>query len=359
MELYIGIMSGTSADGIDTALVDFSDNDTKIIATQYIPYSSEIRLRITTLCQPGEDELNHLGELDVLLGKAFASSVNILLEKNTLHPKFIKAIGSHGHTIRHHPQRQFSLQIGDPNIIATETGITTITDFRRRDIALGGQGAPLVPAFHQSIFSKIGAHCAVVNIGGIANATILTDNIVGFDTGPGNTLLDAWINKHLHTFYDENGKWAGSGNVKKDLLKNLLSDPYFDICPPKSTGREYFNLSWLEKYLPENIHPEDVQATLVELTAESIVRSTKEFIAHGDIFVCGGGVHNQLLMHRLQSLAKNFHVKSTHVVGIDPDFMEAIAFAWLAKQTLSGKPGNVTSVTGAKNNAILGGIYFC
>ena len=222
----------------------------------------------------------------------------------------IRAIGSHRQTIRHHPARQFTIQIGDPNIIAAETGVTTVADFRRRDVAHGGQGAPLVPAFHQHVFANKGTNRIIVNIGGIANITILPTNgkVFGFDTGPGNTLLDAWIEKHLQLTHDKNGDWAAQGNVHPDILNNLLNDPFFKIVPPKSTGREYFNLHWLEKYLPKDISAVDVQATLVELTACSIIDTISQHLTEGEILVCGGGVHNAFLMSRLKSLAKNFYI---------------------------------------------------
>ena len=359
-ELYIGLMSGTSADGINAALVDFSQSAPKLVASFYQEYTPELRQIIIGLCHPGQDEINRLGELDVTLGKAFAGAVKALLSDPAHANYSIRAIGSHGQTIRHHPIRQFTLQIGDPNIIAAETGVTTVADFRRRDIAHGGQGAPLVPAFHQHVFANTEMNRVVVNIGGIANITLLptSGKVFGFDTGPGNTLLDAWTEKHLQLPYDKDGEWAAKGNVHPDILNNLLNDPFFKLPPPKSTGREYFNLSWLEKYLPKNISAVDVQATLVELTACSIIDTLSQHIASGEILICGGGVHNHFLMSRLTSLATNFSVASTEKCGVDPDCVEAMAFAWLAKQTLEKKPGNLTAVTGATKHAILGAVYF-
>ena len=357
-ELYMGLMSGTSADGIDAALVDFNTLQPKLIATHYNEFTPKLRQTVLDICRPGHDEINRLGELDILLGKEFARAANTLLQHHHINPKHIRAIGSHGQTIRHHPQRQFTLQIGDPNIIAAETGITTVADFRRRDMAYGGQGAPLVPAFHQHIFSKKNTHRAVVNIGGIANITLLTSSVLGFDTGPGNTLLDAWTEKHLQQRCDKNGAWAAQGILNPSLLKNLLDDPFFKLPPPKSTGREYFNLMWLEKYLPANLSAIDVQTTLVELTACSIISAIKNYLSTGEILICGGGIHNAFLLERLKTLADPLSVHSTEQAGINPDWVEAIAFAWLAKQTLDKKPGNLIAVTGAKQPTILGGVYY-
>jgi len=360
-EFYIGLMSGTSADGIDAALVDFSESSPKLIATYYSPYSSSLREKIHALCAPGENEIERLAEIDVLLGKAFANTVNTLLKNQAISPEKIHAIGSHGQTIRHYPKLTFTLQIGDPNIIAAETGIVTVADFRRKDLAFGGQGAPLVPAFHQQIFSAKEKNRAIVNIGGIANVTLLSphnESVLGFDTGPGNTLLDAWIHSQQKKPYDENGDWARLGSLNQDLLHALLLDPYFKLAPPKSTGREYFNLDWLQKYLANRtISPADVQATLVELTAQSIMNAIKTHLQAADVFICGGGVHNQFLIERLRAQSA-FTIKSTEEFGIPPDWVEAIAFAWLAKQTLNRQPGNLPSVTGAKKNTILGGIYY-
>ncbi|MFI4955348.1 MAG: anhydro-N-acetylmuramic acid kinase [Gammaproteobacteria bacterium] len=356
-ELYIGLMSGTSVDGIDAALVDFGSEHPKLIASHFSPYSPSLRQTILNLCQPGIDEINRLGDVDVVLGKEFGRTVNNLLKKSGVNPSDIHAIGSHGQTIRHHPARRFTLQIADPNIIAVETGITTIADFRRRDMALGGQGAPLVPAFHQSIFFEKNKSRVIVNIGGIANVTFLPANesVIGFDTGPGNTLLDAWTEIHLQQPCDKNGDWAAQGKIHTDLLKKLLSDIYFELSPPKSTGREYFNLEWLRKYLPEKIQAIDVQATLVELTARTIIQSIP-FVAD-ELLICGGGAHNSFLMSRIIENAKNMPVSTTEKFGIHPDWVEAMAFAWLAKQTLNKKPGNLPLVTGARKATILGAIY--
>lgn len=357
-ELFIGLMSGTSADGVDAALVDFSTHQPQLIANHYSVFSSTLRKQILALCQPGPDEINRLGELDVLLGNTFADSVNTLLKNQNISPENIRAVGSHGQTIRHHPNRQFTLQVGDPNIIAAKTGITTIADFRRRDIAHGGQGAPLVPVFHHHVFKDKKINRAIVNIGGIANITLLPANdefILGFDTGPGNILLDAWAEKHLQQRCDEKGAWASQGQIDNTLLEKLLSDDYFKLPAPKSSGHEYFNLTWLQKYLPDQINAVDAQATLTFLTARTIIDAINQHLPNSEILICGGGVHNHCLMQHLMTLAPFVH--TTKIYGIDPDWMEAMAFAWLAKQTLDGKIGNMTAVTGAKRSTILGGIY--
>lgn len=361
-ELYIGLMSGTSVDGIDAAIVDFSQEQPALIAQHYLPYSVEFRQRILALRHPGNDEVNRLGDLDILLGKQFAKATHDLLALHKIQPHKIRAIGSHGQSIRHHPERGFTLQIGDPNIIAAETGITTVADFRRRDLAFGGQGAPLVPAFHQAVFADSTHDRVIVNIGGIANITLLPKDkgstVFGFDTGPGNVLLDAWAEKQLQQSHDDQGNFARSGRVQADILNNLLNDPFFKMPSPKSTGPEYFNLDWLKSFLPATYEDNDVQATLVELTAQSLVAAIEAHFKSAEIFVCGGGVHNLFLMERLQEVARDYSVSTTEKLGIHPDWVEAMAFAWLAKQTLSGKPGNLIAVTGAKQASILGGVYF-
>lgn len=367
-DLYIGLMSGTSADGIDAALVDFSRPQPSIVATHYTAYSPDLREKILALCQPGENEIGRLGTLDTLLGKAFAQAVNCLLKNTSVQSQEVKAIGSHGQTIRHSPDKlnRFTLQIADPNTIAAETGITTVADFRRKDIALGGQGAPLVPGFHQHVLTSDSINRAIVNIGGIANVTFLMKNnpapITGFDLGPGNVLLDAWINHHLHKNHDLNGEWSNQGRVNTPLLNQLRKDSFFSLPPPKSTGREHFNLAWLNDHINQlgvELTAVDVQATLVELTARSIIEPILQYMASGEMLICGGGVHNAHLMSRLHELAKpNLVVSSTQKYGLDPDWIEAMAFAWLARQTLNKQIGNLPSVTGAKQAAILGGIYY-
>lgn len=363
-QLFIGLMSGTSIDSIDAVLVDFSFKPLKLIAAHKEKISSELKRRVLDLCVPAADEINRLGSLDVEMGELFARACLNLLKKACITPNKITAIGSHGQTIRHAPlgKYPFTLQIGDPNIIAYLTGITTVADFRRRDLAADGQGAPLTPAFHQYIFHDSQHDVAIVNIGGMANITVLprakNAPIIGFDIGPGNVLLDAWIKKQRNLDYDRDGKWSSSGAVNRTLLHKLLRDPYFKLKPPKSTGREYFNLKWLRKHLKTRIKPQDVQATLLELTALTITDAVNLYAKKSQqIFICGGGAYNKYLFKRLQKLNFSRQVLSTRALGVDPILVESIAFAWFAKQSLARRPIDLTSVTGAKKSVILGGIY--
>lgn len=365
-ELYIGLMSGTSMDGIDAALLQFSDTDMELIASHSQPWPQGLRQQMLALATPGENEIDRLGVLDALAGQQFAAAALQLLDKTGIPAGDITAIGSHGQTIRHRPGASppFSLQIGDPNRIAEQTGITTIADFRRRDMAAGGEGAPLVPAFHADIFQHPDEARAILNIGGIANLTLLPkasdSTVTGFDTGPGNCLLDSWIRHHQNQPYDENGDWAASGKPDTDLLATLLSDSYFQRRSPKSTGPEYFSLGWLEHHIScqPSLPPEDIQATLAALTAESISRALGD--AAPDcrrVLVCGGGVHNSHLMGALRAQLGQTQLESTEAYGLHPDWVEAAAFAWLARRTLRGETGNLSSVTGASHASILGGIY--
>ena len=307
---------------------------------------SELKNQLLAICYPGDNEINRLGELDVKVGKLFAIATNELLEKAGISAAEVKAIGSHGQTVRHQPigKYRFTLQIGNPDVIVTETGITTVADFRCRDMAEGGEGAPLAPAFHEYIFRDDAQNRIILNIGGIANITVIpadtTKTVYGFDTGPGNILIDYWSNEHLQKAYDDKGQWAKSGKTNVQLLQKLLADLYFQTAPPKSTGREYFNSKWLATHLeqlPEKCLPQDIQATLLELTAKSIVDAIESCgFAKADIFVCGGGPRNSYLMERLQELAgSNYTLNSTDILGIEPDWVEAMLFAWLAWRTLN------------------------
>lgn len=362
-ELYIGLMSGTSLDGIDAGLVDFSDGKITLLAFHYHPFAEALRRQIHNLSQPDRPiSLKDYGLMDTQLGILFADATLTLLEKAQIPASEIKAIGSHGQTVYHAPEPPygFSLQIGDPNRIAEITGITTIADFRRRDIAVGGQGAPLVPAFHEAVFTDKQQTRSVLNIGGIANITVLDGcQVIGFDTGPGNTLMDFWHQQHRSQPYDRNGDWAASGRVDTALLTALLDDDYFRLPPPKSTGKEYFSPAWLQQKLNRfaNLKAEDIQATLCRFSADSITDAIHRYAPNTEqTLVCGGGTHNAQMMKLLQK-SLNMPVISTAELGIDPDHVEAIAFAWLARQTLNSLPGNLCSVTGAKAPVILGGIY--
>jgi len=365
-EYYIGLMSGTSVDGIDAGLYDFANNQARVVDFHYQPYPDEIKKKIHQLCKNHQSvSLQDYGQLDTQLGKLYAEATLALLKKANVDAKDVLAIGSHGQTLHHSPNTTlpFSLQIGDANIISQITGITTIADFRRRDIAAGGQGAPLVPAFHQAMFQTNKENRVIVNIGGIANLSILPKDtqgtILGFDTGPGNTLMDYWISEHKNSAYDNNGEWAATGTIQADLLKQLKDEPYFSSPPPKSTGTEYFSADWLTEKLAELpvYLPEDIQRTLCQLTAETIAKAIQRFAPETErIFLCGGGTHNQTLVKALEQLLQP-PIASTATQGIHPDQVEAMAFAWLAKKTLQGQTGNLPEVTGAKETVILGGIY--
>lgn len=367
--LFVGLMSGTSMDSIDAAIVECTPSSTTLIATREHPISSATRLRIATLSQSGHDEIENMGRLDRELGKLFAEATLELLKVSGTPANKITAIGSHGQTIRHRPpsaakigEECFTLQIGDPNTIAECTGITTVADFRRRDMAAGGEGAPLAPAFHRAAFASAGVNRAIVNIGGIANATILQGEelAMGFDTGPGNTLLDQWISEHRGARYDANGDWAAEGEVSQRLLESMLCHPFLSQRGPRSTGKEAFNLDWLNSChssLP-TINAQNTQATLSEFTAQSIVSGLRSSaISLDEVYVCGGGAHNTDLMRRLYRLLSPIHLSTTETIGMDPDWVEAAAFAWLAQQTLKDLAGNAPAVTGASGPRILGGIF--
>jgi len=363
-KLYIGVLSGTSMDAVDAAIVDFEAKVPKLIATHSEPVPKALKESIKTLAFDENATVSLLGQVDTQIGQLFAKTCNALLEK---HPGVeICAIGSHGQTIRHKPNAEspFTMQIGDPNIIAEATQITTVGDIRRRDMARGGQGAPLAPAFHADVFRSDSEDRIVLNIGGIANITYLPADkkadVIGFDTGPGNCLMDRWCKKHLDKDFDEDGKWAKSGRVNKDLLAAFLDDPYFSLHPPKSTGPDYFNLDWLENELSgTDLPPENVQATLTELTAVTISQAILNSVGKEcRLLVCGGGIHNSVLMQRLQELNKNIKVSSTEEFGVPPEWVEAMLFAWLAKRTMNRQTGNLPSVTGADAPVVLGGVYY-
>lgn len=371
--LYIGLMSGTSLDGVDVAVVDFDSEQWNLIDTLYSPFPAGLREQLLVLCTASSVEVDLLGHADAELARLYAEAALAVLEKNGLAPRDIAAIGCHGQTIRHRPPSQgnkdtfprplpYTLQIGDPNRIAELTGITTVADFRRRDLAAGGQGAPLVPAFHAYALSSATEHRAILNIGGIANLTLLSSGspVSGFDTGPGNTLLDAWAQQHFQQPCDRGGALAANGALDGTMLARMLQDPYFQLPPPKSSGREYFNPQWLRNFLPSShVDPLDVLTTLTHLTAHSIVAAARRFAPRTErVLVCGGGVHNNFLMRLLAELLSPCRVGSTQEEGLNPDFVEATAFAWLARQTMERKPGNLPSVTGANKPVILGGIYY-
>ncbi len=360
---YIGLMSGTSMDAIDTAMVEFDD---KAILKHYREYPIENSLRHQIRLINEKSEFGHIADLDHELGHLFANAVNDLLNEAEITPDKVIAIGSHGQTILHKPDatHKTSIQISDPNVICAETGITTISDFRRMDMAHGGQGAPLASAFHQYQFQQEDKSIVILNIGGIANITLLPDDnskVIGFDTGPGNGLLDDWTQLNKNEDYDKDSLWASSGIENSELLKQLLNDNYFSLPAPKSTGREYFNLEWLKGYLTKHdseVSPENIQATLFRLSATTICNAIQEYAnEYNEVLVCGGGAYNPLLMKTIQDLLPDIKVSTTAEFGLTPDCIEAVTFAWLAKQRIENKTANVPSVTGANKSVLLGGIY--
>lgn len=361
MAHYIGVMSGTSLDGLDIALIEQTSRP-RLIATRFQEMPAQLRQELLALCSPGDDELARAAIAENQWATLAAETIGQLLKEQQLSPQSIRAIGSHGQTIRHEPHLGFTIQIGNPALLAELTGITVVGDFRRRDVAAGGHGAPLVPAFHESIFASLTRVRAVLNIGGFSNLSILYPGnpTHGFDCGPGNVLMDAWIGRHKGLAYDRNGDWAATGIVDEDLLTSMLKEAFFKAQGPKSTGRELFNLTWLDGLLAErkSLQSENVQATLLELTARSIVNSlVATQLDVEELLVCGGGAHNAALMHRLRRLLPNCEVKTTDSEGVPPDWVEAMAFAWLAHCCLEGIPANRPTVTGAKGCRILGAIY--
>jgi anhydro-N-acetylmuramic acid kinase len=362
-ELYLGMLSGTSMDGADAVLADIGDTDCRIVRASTTPFPPQLLSRLQQLVERPQTSLRDLGALDVAVGRFFADCALELIVAAGCQPRDVAAIGSHGQTVYHEPRgsEPFSLQIGDPNVIAAKTGTTTVADFRRLDIALGGQGAPLVPAFHAWRFSHPHEQRVVVNIGGIANITVLVPgrDVTGFDTGPGNTLLDLWIRSCQAQPFDRDGAWAGSGQVDRRLLDALLAEPFFGAPAPKSTGRELFNREWLDRRLGNvgKIAEADVQATLAELTAATIAAAISgELPDCREVIVCGGGAHNQDLMSRLRRITR-MNVTTTEQYGIAPDWVEGALFAWLARARIRGLPGNIPTVTGARRLAVLGSVY--
>ena len=358
---FVGLISGTSVDAIDAVILSVHGEEVDIIASHAVPYSAALRADILSLSQPGDNEIDRLGPIDRQIADHFASAALNIIQRANLTPEDISAIGSHGQTIRHRPNsdQPFTLQIGDPNRIAELTGITTVADFRRRDMAAGGQGAPLVPAFHRAAF-RLDQSSGVVNIGGIANVTLCDKQgaLRGFDSGPGNTLMDYWTAQHTPQSYDNNGDWARTGAIDDTVLQHLLADPYFASADPKSTGPEYFSPTWLMTQLKgfEARPPATIQRTLLELTARSIAAVTIDEPLT-QLAVCGGGAHNGLLMERLSALLTPINITTTDAYGIHPDWVEAAAFGWLAHRTMNNLAGNEPSATGAEGYRVLGAIY--
>jgi anhydro-N-acetylmuramic acid kinase len=364
--LFIGLMSGTSMDGIDAVLIEISGGHVALKHQHSRPYSTELRQSLAELACGARDDLHTFAAMDRRVGLEFAIAAEELLSQSGTASGDVRAIGSHGQTVRHHPhpseERRYSVQIGDPASIAERTGISTVADFRRRDIAAGGEGAPLVPLFHAAQFARAGECRAIVNIGGIANATLLQGDevVAGFDCGPGNTLLDNWVLRHRGEIYDAGGAWSAEHAVIAPLLEQLLGDGFFALEGPRSTGPERFNLDWVDARLSGGEHPGDVQATLAELTARGISASLTALDTPVDaVFVCGGGARNTDLMRRLHQQLVSFGIRlgTTDELGLAPEWVEAAAFAWLASRTLAGLPGNAPLVTGARGPRILGAIH--
>ncbi len=370
--IYIGVMTGTSMDGVD--LVAASFDPLHVHATLTVPFAPELRDELMALRLPDINEIDRMGKADIALAKMIGHGINTLIEKNNLDRSQIRAIGSHGQTIRHRPEHGFTLQIGDPHLITEITQIPVISDFRRRDMAAGGQGAPLVPAFHQALFQHPDIHRVILNLGGIANVSMLPagqpDKVYGFDTGPANILMDAWCHRYTGQPYDENGDWAAYGQPIRSLLERLGAHEYFSKEPPKSTGREDFNLEWLDEQLSDwrndldyeelEDTPENIQATLMKLTTRAIKKAIYrcDLMDTGEVYVCGGGAYNSHLLEQLRWRLRKHHwtVQTTEVLGLSPTWVEATAFAWLAMRFVQGQAGNLPAVTGAKGDRILGSI---
>lgn len=361
--LFIGLLSGTSIDAIDAALVRF-DPAPELVHAHNHPFPAGLRERLAALIDAPESvSLHELGELDARLGLAFADAVEALLQAAQVERGQVRAIGSHGQTVFHAPDARppFTLQIGDPNRIAELTGIDVVADLRRRDMAAGGQGAPLAPAIHVQTLASADESRAVLNLGGIANLTLLPaggGQILGFDTGPANCLMDAWIARHRQRSYDRNGDWASEGRVDAELLARLLDEPFFALAPPKSTGRELFHLAWLEQRLAGTESAQDVQATLAELTARSTAQALQRYLPDvGRLLICGGGVHNGYLWARLAAQLPGVELESTSAYGLDPDWVEAVLMAWMAERFVAGEASNLPSVTGAEGPRVLGALF--
>jgi len=359
-ELYVGLMSGTSLDGVDAVLVDFSQAPGRLVASHFASYPDAVRAEALALNAAGPNELERAALLSNRLAELYAAAVKELLAGGRIDKDRIAAIGCHGQTVRHRPDRGYTVQLVNGALLAERSGIRVVCDFRSRDVAAGGQGAPLVPAYHAACFASPATHRVIVNVGGIANVTDLRPGapVRGFDTGPGNVLLDLWAQKHLGQPLDRDGAWAASGTVIEELLRAMLGDPFFAAPPPKSTGRDHFNEAWLVRHRPERFAPRDVQATFAALSAQSIADAVTRFCGGAqEVFVSGGGASNSHLMRDLARRLPGARVATSAAAGVDPDWVEAMAFAWLARETLAGRTSSLPEVTGAAGPRILGAIY--
>jgi anhydro-N-acetylmuramic acid kinase len=358
--LFIGVMSGTSLDAADAALVDFSASSPRTLAFASVPFPLRLKQQVLDLCQPGRDSMELAGLVCLELAQLYARVVEGAIARAGAERRDIAAIGCHGQTVRHRPDLGFTVQLNDPARLAELTGIDVVADFRRRDMAAGGQGAPLVPAFHEAVFRRADRSRAIVNVGGIGNVTCLPANgpTLGFDCGPGNVLLDGWASRHLGTEFDEDGRWAASGRTDAALLEQLMREPFLALPPPKSTGRELFGLEWLEKRLPPDHDPANVQSTLTDFTARCIVEAIERFCPlTQDIYLAGGGARNATLVERITRMAAPRKVAVTDALGVPGSHVECMAFAWLALKCVRREAVDLTAVTGARHPSILGAIY--
>jgi len=360
VSLFVGVMSGTSLDGADAALVDFSGRTPRTLSFASIPFTAGLHDRLLRLSAPGDDGLDLVGDVSIELAEVYARAVDGVLSRSGVAASRVTAIGCHGQTVRHRPERGFTIQLNDPARLAEATGIDVVADFRRRDVAAGGQGAPLAPLFHEAVFRHPSISRAVVNIGGISNITWMPANgpTMGFDCGPGNVLLDGWARAHLGKPYDEDGAWAARGRTIARLLEMFLSEPFLQARPPKSTGRELFRQDWLAARLGGPLDPADVQSTLADFTASSIVNALDRFCRGTDeIYLCGGGARNRGLVARITAIAGGRPVQATDALGVPTGHVESMAFAWLAMKCVRREPVSVAAITGAKGARVLGAIY--
>jgi len=372
--LYVGLMSGTSLDGVDAVLAEFNDDSNgrppalRLLGTHFVPFADALRTELAALQAACPDEMHRAALASVRLAHVYAGAVSALLAAAGIQAEAIQAVGCHGQTVRHRPELGFTVQLNHAALLAELCGMTVVADFRSRDVAAGGQGAPLLPAFHAAHFASSGHDRVILNLGGFANVTALprthasAQPVIGFDTGPANVLLDDWAGRHLNVPFDQDGAWAASGRVDDALLAALLADPWFTQAPPKSTGRDYFHLEWLDRHGVAGLRPQDVQATLAELSAASIADAVQRWCfpngASGlAVYACGGGTHNRDLMARLARRLSEATLATTEALGLHPDWVEAAGFAWFARQALARQPANLPSVTGAKGPRILGAIY--
>ena len=359
-DLYLGLMSGTSLDGVDAVLADFGAGKPRLIGDAYLAFDAALRRELLALNSPGENEIDRAALAGNALARQYAAVVAEVLAASRTPASGVRAIGCHGQTVRHRPERGYTTQIGNAALLAELTGIRVVADFRSRDVAAGGQGAPLAPAFHAALFADHAEDRVAINLGGIANLSFLPSSgeVTGFDSGPGNCLLDLWTSRHLGATHDAGGNWAAAGQTIPALLERMLQEPYFSAAPPKSTGRDLFNESWLRERLRGSEDPQAVQATLLELTARSLANAVARHCAGARrLIVCGGGVKNGALMRRLAELAAPAALETSDRHGIDPRLVEAMAFGWLAKRALDSQAGNLPSVTGARAARVLGAIY--